>query len=59
MLIGAIHIERLSIALNEAFLQYGSELYPKSARLEAIAEILSKAGLEHGDVSAIADRLRK
>jgi hypothetical protein len=51
--------ERLIVALNEAFLQYGPGQYPKSARFEAIAEILDMTGLEQGYISAIADRLRK
>jgi len=51
--------ERLIMALYQAFLQYGPGQYPKSARFEAIAEILYMAGLEDGYISAIADRLRK
>ena len=42
-----------------ADLQYGPGQYPKSARFEAIAEILYMAGLEDGYISAVADRLRK
>ena len=51
--------ERLIASLYDAFLRHGPPRYPKSARFEAIAEILYMAGLEDGHISAIAERLRK
>jgi hypothetical protein len=57
--------DRLIVSLYQALFRHGPVTYPKSARFEAMAEILLMAGLEDGDIMdisdimALAERLRK